>query len=211
MRGLAKGLVSGVAWLLAAPIGYPIRWLAALDARDQLFRMGSQAVSLIPGLFGNYVRRSYYAIVLDEVGDRLTVEFGTIFSRRCTRIGRDVYIGANCTIGLCDILDDVLIGSGVDVISGKRIHHFDRTDVPIRLQGGELKRISIGPDAWLGNKAVVMADVGRGCVIGAAATVTAPCEAMGVYAGNPAGRIRDRRGRSPRGDQPDRHGGSISS
>lgn len=202
MRTFGKALLTGIAWLIAVPLAYPVSWLAAFDARDQIFRTGSQAVSLIPGTIGTYVRRWFYVVTLEAVGAGLTVEFGTIFSRRGTRIGRDVYIGANCTIGLCDIRDDVLIGSGVDLISGKRVHFFDRTDIPMRLQGGELKRISIGPDAWLGNKAVVMADVGEGCVVGAATTVTSPCAALGVYAGNPAVRIRDRRGRPPEDGRP---------
>lgn len=189
---MLKTIANAAAWLLAAPIAYPIAWSRALDPRDQLFRSGSQAVALVPGIFGVFMRRQFYGITLASVGPGFTVEFGTIFSRRDTRIGSDVYIGAYCTIGLCDILDDVLIGSGVDVVSGQRVHNFERPDLPIRLQGGELVRISVGPDAWLGNKAVVMASVAEGCVVGAGSVVTSAGEPQGIYVGIPAKRLRAR-------------------
>lgn len=195
MRPIAKGAASALAWLVAAPLAYPVKWLAPLDGRDSLFRTGSQAVSLIPGTPGTLVRRQYYRTTLARVGRGLTVEFGTLFARRETEIGDNVYIGAFCTIGLCRIEDDVLIGSNVDVVSGKRVHHFDRTDVPIRLQGGTLRQVSIGPDAWLGNKAVVMASVAKGCVVGAGSVVTADTRPMGIYVGAPAARLKDRKAR----------------
>lgn len=192
MRGLIKGIVSLVTWLFAAPLAFPTVWLAALDRRDQLFRTASQSVSLVPGIFGVHVRRHFYRIALAYSGPGLTVEFGTIFSRRATRLGANVYIGAFCTIGLADIRDDVLIGSGVDVVSGQHVHNFERVDIPIRHQGGDLRTVSVGPDAWLGNKAVVMASVGPGCVVGAGSVVTSECEPMGIYVGAPARRLRDR-------------------
>lgn len=192
MHLLLKSMLSALTWLAAAPMAYPTVWLARFDPQDQLFRMGSQAVSLVPGIIGTHVRRHYYRIALASTGSGVTVEFGTIFSRRATRLGSNVYIGAFCTIGLAVILDDVLIGSGVDVVSGQHVHNFDRVDVPIRHQGGDLRTVSVGPDAWLGNKAVVMASVGRGCVVGAGSVVTVECEPMGVYVGTPARRLRDR-------------------
>ncbi|MDH3426998.1 MAG: acyltransferase, partial [Gemmatimonadota bacterium] len=109
-----------------------------------------------------------------------------------TNIGRNVYIGAYCTIGLCHLHDDVLLGSCVDVVSGKQVHFFDRTDIPIRKQGGQRLKLDIGPDAWVGNKAVLMASVGRGTVVGAGSIVTADCGEMGVYVGNPARRLKSR-------------------
>lgn len=192
MRSLTKAAASGIAWLLAAPLAYSIKLLRPLDPRDQIFRTGSQMVSLIPGVPGILIRRGFYGITLDSVGEGFTVEFGTIFSRRNTSIGEHVYIGAYCTIGLCTVFDEVLVGSGVDIVSGQRVHGFDRADIPIRLQGGEFKRPTIGPDAWLGNKAVVMASVSEGCVVGAGSVVTTACEPYGIYAGTPARRLRSR-------------------
>lgn len=196
MRALLKTVASAVAWVFTAPLAYPIRWMTPFDRYDHWFRFGSQVVSIIPGTIGVYMRRQYYRVVLDGTLEDLVVEFGTIFARRGTQIGSNVYIGAYCTIGLSTIEDDVLIGSSVDIVSGKRVHYFDRVDVPIRLQGGELEQITIGRNSWLGNKVVVMAPVGTGCVVGAGSIVTSPCEAESIYAGNPARRIRSRAGHS---------------
>lgn len=195
MRSLFNLVAGSVAWVFAAPVAYIVKWAAPLDTNSSLFQFGSQLVSMIPGMVGNYVRRSYYRIVLSQPLEGLVVEFGTIFAHRGSEIGRNVYVGAFCIVGLSRIGDDVLIGSNVNLVSGKRVHYFDKPDVPIRLQGGELKKISIGSNSWLGNKAVVMADIGEGCVIGAGSVVTAACEPESIYAGNPArlirGRIRD--------------------
>jgi len=178
--------------LVAAPLAYPVRWVAPWDTGDDVFRGGSQAASLLPGPVGVLVRRHYYRIALKTPAQNVTVEFGTIFSCRGTSIGRNVYIGAYCTIGLCHLHDDVLIGSCVDVVSGKQVHFFDRTDIPIRKQGGLRLKLDIGPDVWVGNKAVLMASVGRGTVVGAGSIVTGDCGAMGVYVGNPARRLKSR-------------------
>jgi len=192
MKKILKRIAIAGSWLLAAPIGYAVKWTAPLDPDSGFFRTGSQLVSLIPGLIGNYVRRSYYRIVLDSTPERFVIEFGSIFAHRGSEVGNDVYIGAFCIIGLSRIGDDVLIGSNVNVVSGKRVHNFERSDVPIRLQGGELSQVSIGSNAWLGNKAVVMADVGDGSVIGAGSVVTSDCEPESIYAGNPARFVRER-------------------
>jgi acetyltransferase-like isoleucine patch superfamily enzyme len=192
MKRLLRSIANAVGWILAAPIAYPVKWLAPIDGSDRLFQSGSQLVSLWPGLPGVYVRRSFYRKVLETPCEGLCVEFGTIFAQRGTEIGRNVYIGAFCVIGLSRIGDDVLIGSNVDLVSGKRVHNFDSADVPIRCQGGELDQIRIGANSWLGNKAVVMANVGEGCVIGAGSVLTSDSEPEHIYAGNPAQLIRRR-------------------
>ena len=92
---IIKRIMSAVCWLFAAPVAYAVKWTGPLDSDSGLFRTGSQLVSLIPGTFGNYVRRSYYRIVLDGRPERLAVEFGSIFAHRGSDVGNDVYIGAS--------------------------------------------------------------------------------------------------------------------
>ncbi len=190
MRWFLRQALYVVAWVVAAPVSVPVRLLARVDRRDEFFCFGSQFFAIMPGLPGVYLRRAYYDTVLPQGAPNLYTGFGTTFAQRDTRIGSDVYIGSHCNIGLSDIGDDVLIGSHVDVISGPRVHHIDRLDVPIRKQGGILERTVIGSGSWLANGAIVMAPVGMGGVVGAGAVVVQPCKPLGVYAGNPARLLR---------------------
>lgn len=66
------------------------------------------------------------------------------------------------------------------------MHGIRRRDVPIRLQPGKLKRITIGKDCWIGAGAIVMADVGDGSVVGAGSVVTKAVPPWSIVAGNPA-------------------------
>jgi len=69
-------------------------------------------------------------------------------------------------------------------------HDYNRAD--FSLKG---LPVVIEDDVWIGVRAVVMPGVtlGRGSVIGANSTVTRDTEPWGVYAGNPARKIGDRR------------------
>ena len=60
------------------------------------------------------------------------------------------------------------------------------------LQGGELRRIVIADDVWIGANSVVMDDVGAGSIVAAGAVVTDPVEPMSIVGGVPARQIRSR-------------------
>ena len=64
------------------------------------------------------------------------------------------------------------------------------------LQGGELKRIVLGDDCWIGANAVVMETVGTGSIVGAGSVVSQTVEPWTIVAGVPA-RTIGRRGESP--------------
>jgi len=192
MKDVLKITAAILCKMLIAPIAYPVRWLARVDRRHLVFQWGSQMMSRIPGLPGVYLRREYYKVTLGLRSRGFVIEFGALLNQRGIEMGDNVYVGPFCNIGLCVIEDDVLLGSGVDLVSGRHVHEFDRTDVPIRLQGGELRKIRIGRDSWIGNKSVVMADVAEGSVIGAGSVVTRSSEPYSVLAGNPAKLVRPR-------------------
>lgn len=192
MRSALRSTLSLLFLALVAPLALPVRWTRRVDRHDHIFRFGSQFVSLVPGLLGVYVRRAYYLTVLPRCGRDVVIEFGTILAQRDTEIGERVYIGAFCNVGTCRIGNEVLVGSNVDIISGRHVHYCDAPDVPIRDQGGIFEKISIGEGSWLGNRSIVMAEVGSHCVIGAGAVVIRPCEDYTVYAGNPARPVRSR-------------------
>jgi len=122
----------------------------------------------------------------------VAIAFGTLFSQIDTEIACGTYIGPQCNIGSCIIGRDCLFGSGVHILSGKNQHNIDDPVTPIRDQGGKLTKIRIGQNSWIGNCALVMADVGDGCVVAAGAVVVHPVADNTIVAGNPAKVIKSR-------------------
>lgn len=183
---------------MTLPVIAAYRIASAVSPRpvDNTYQGFSQLVSLLPGTMGNLLRRSFYRWTLQRCSRSCTISFGTLFATPEAEIGEHVYIGPHCMIGHATIEDDVLLGSNVDLLSGKRQHHFDRVDIPIRLQGGTYERITIGRDAWLGNGALTLADVGPHAVVAAGAVVVRPVGAWEIVGGNPA-RVLGRRGEAP--------------
>jgi acetyltransferase-like isoleucine patch superfamily enzyme len=192
MRAALKSLANGAALLLALPWYLVFRCNGFLLGRAKAFAGCSQALSLIPGLPGVYVRRAFYRLVLPRCGPDACLSFGTVFSHPSAEIGARVYVGLYCCLGDVTLGDDALLGSNVSVINGGEQHGTTRLDVPIREQPGKWPRISVGRDSWIGDRAVVMADVGNHCVIGAGSVVTAPVPDYGIAVGVPARVIRYR-------------------
>jgi len=193
VRSLAKGLLTALCRLFALPSALAYFASARILGPDKAFHGASQGMSLWPGLLGEYVRREFYRMTLESCSADCCLSFGVVFSKRGARIGRRAYVGTRCTLGLVTLEDDVLLASNVDVLSGSAQHRFDDPDRPVREQGGEFTRVTIGTDTWIGNRAVVMADVGRGCVIGAGSVVTKPLPDGSIAVGSPA-RIVGQRG-----------------
>ena len=75
---------------------------------------------------------------------------------------------------------------------GKNQHFFYETDTPIKDQGGKFEKIVIGENCWIGNGALVMANIGDHCIIGAGSVVTEDVPAYSIVAGNPARIIKNR-------------------
>ncbi|WP_459889895.1 acyltransferase [Desulfothermus okinawensis] len=115
-----------------------------------------------------------------------TIGFLTTFSDPRIKIGNGVYIGPKCDIGYVEIGKYTLIGTGVHIISGTKQHFFSRLDIPIKEQGGDLKKIVIGEDVWIGNGAIVGANIGKGAVVGAGSVVMSSVPEYAIVGGNPA-------------------------
>jgi acetyltransferase-like isoleucine patch superfamily enzyme len=117
---------------------------------------------------------------------------GTTFSQVGARIDARSYVGPGCVIGWAHIERDVLVASGVQITSGSQTHGVNDPTVAIRDQEGTRTLVRIGEGTWIGSSAVVMADVGRHCIIGAGAVVTKPIPDLVIAAGVPARVIRQR-------------------
>jgi acetyltransferase-like isoleucine patch superfamily enzyme len=194
MRAGLKALANGVALVLVLPAFLAYRLGAAVAGPDWAFPGWSQLFSLLPGLSGVYLRRAFYRLVLPRCAADCWIGFGTVLSHPTARVGRRVYVGVGCCLGDVTLEDDVLLGSHVSVINGGRQHGTERLDVPIREQPGEWPHVTVGRDSWLGDRATVLADVGRHCVIGAAALVTKPVPDYAIAVGVPARVVRYREG-----------------
>jgi acetyltransferase-like isoleucine patch superfamily enzyme len=159
---------------------------------DAVFMSFSQAISLIPGKIGIYIRAAFYRLACTDTSDEISVGFLTIFSHADTTIEKGVYIGPQCNIGKCIIKKETLLGSGVHILSGKNQHGFDDINQPIQAQSGSYQKILIGTDCWLGNSTLVMANLKDKTVVAAGSVVTKPGSRGDILAGNPARAIRNR-------------------
>jgi acetyltransferase-like isoleucine patch superfamily enzyme len=186
IKSTVKAVGRAIAAWLACPLASAYCLAAAAFGSSQAFPGWSQALSLLPGLTGVYLRRAFYRWVLPRCESGTVISFGTVFSHPTAEIGENAYLGVFCCLGDVTIEDDALIGSHVSITNGSRQHGIDRLDIPVREQPGQWPRITIGRDTWIGDRAIVMADVGRHCVVGAGAVVTRPVPDYAIVVGSPA-------------------------
>lgn len=183
-------IISVVLGILSWPMTIPLALLSRLS--DFVFLFCSQLLAFFPYVIGTVFRYEFYRFTLRKCGKNVMVGFGTVFVYRDIEIGDNVLIGMYNTIHHCDFGSYVLTAEGCRFLSGSRYHHFDRTDVPMALQGGELTRIEIADDVWIGANAVVMASLGQGSVVGAGSVVINEVVPGDIVGGVPAKTIRSR-------------------
>jgi acetyltransferase-like isoleucine patch superfamily enzyme len=192
MISIAKFALNAVAATTVSPAVVAYRLSRMAVGTQRAFPGWSQTFALVPGLTGAYLRRAFYRRVLPRCGDGCWIGFAVVFSHATAEIGRNVYVGPFCCLGDVTLEDDVLLGSHVSVTNGSAQHGTERLDIPIREQPGVWPRVTIGRDTWIGDRAVIMADVGAHCVIGAGAVVTKPIPDYAVAMGVPARIVRYR-------------------
>lgn len=126
-------------------------------------------------------------LILEKCGKCVNIEKGANFPSSAE-------LGDNSGIGIrAQINGKVVIGKNVmmgpDVCIYARNHAFDRTDIPMNLQGfAPEKPVVIEDDVWIGAKVIILPGVhiGTGAVIGAGAVVTKDVPDYAIVGGNPA-------------------------
>lgn len=191
-RKVVKRTIKTVFLVLVFPIYLLYLLLRMAGNTDAVFMSFSQAISLIPGKIGIYIRAAFYRLACTDTSDDISVGFLTIFSHADTTIEKGVYIGPQCNIGMCSIGENTLIGSGVHVLSGSRQHEFQDIQKPIQDQGGVFEKIRIGVDCWLGNTSLVIANLQDHSILAAGSVLTKPSSKGDVLVGNPAKCINNR-------------------
>ncbi len=185
-------LINGALETVGGLSGQALR--AATDRGWVYFPYASQALSQIPFSLGWKLRRAIYArSMTGGVGEGTTIHHGVVFDDHRSTIGREVWISAGVYIELCELEDYVMIGPRAVLLTAGSYHRFDRTDVPIKLQGnGERRPLRIGRGAWIGANATVMANVGHDAIVSAGSLVTRPVPPYAIVGGNPAQILRMR-------------------
>jgi acetyltransferase-like isoleucine patch superfamily enzyme len=148
------------------------------------------------GAVFNWIRIWYLADVLHVLGGRLGGHFQNdvyISNADNVRIGVNCHINEHVFIQGASIGDYVMIAPYVAILSSN--HNYERTDIPMVLQG-ETKNIPpvIEDDVWIGRNAVIFPGVriGRGSIVGAGAIVNKDVLPGSVVGGVPAKLIRMR-------------------
>jgi acetyltransferase-like isoleucine patch superfamily enzyme len=186
-RGVKRTLLA-VAALAVSPLTGLVRLEQALTRGEHLFVAFGQALALLPGRTGSFLRLGYYRFVLQACSSDVVVGFGSYFSHRQARIGRNVSIGAYCVLGMADLGDDVMVASRVSIPSGKRQHLDDEGGIT---RASHFESVRIGAGSWLGEGAIVLAPVGEGCIVSAGAVVLKPVPPHTLAGGNPAQVLRE--------------------
>ena len=185
-RDLVKSMAFGAAAVCIAPYLIAFRLRSAVLGRDRALEGSSQALSMIPGLPGRYLRQAFLSHALAGCARTAIIEFGTLFSQTGAVIDERAYIGPHCHLGLVHVEAYAMLAAGVHVPSGAHTHRHAETDEPIQLQPMDRKLVRIGAGSWIGSGAVILADVGKNTIVGAGAVVTRALPDNVIAAGVPA-------------------------
>ncbi len=141
---------------------------------------------MLPGVPGVFLRRAFYTMTLERCSAHCHIGFGSIISHRCTVIEKHAYIGSYALIGKAYIGEYCLIGSRVSILSGEALHKLDENGMWTPYSSELLVRVTISKNVWIGEGAIVSADIGESCMIGAGSVVSSKIKSNIMVAGNPA-------------------------
>lgn len=153
---------------------------------ERIFATFAQLLSLVPGHIGRYLRASYYLLTLQKCATDVSIGFCSFFAHPNAEVGNHVVISAFSIIGTVTLGDSVLIAARASVMSGGHQHRRKAPDNPNFKEKSYFDRVFIGSNTWIGEGAIVMANVGTQCVVGAGSVVTRNMPNHKVAIGNPA-------------------------
>jgi virginiamycin A acetyltransferase len=173
----------------------PLSGCCALERRfapssERVFNTCAQAVALLPGLPGMILRRGFYRLALDSCARDCFLGFGLIFTHRAVVIERDVYIGPYALIASSVLREGCLIGSRASILSGGSLHSPGPSGGWLPTDMTKMVQIEIGAGAWVGEGAIIIANLGAGAMAAAGSVVAAAVPSGVVVGGNPARMIR---------------------
>jgi virginiamycin A acetyltransferase len=190
MRGPIKTVLNYFAMLLVLPAAVTC-WVleSVFDGSVAAFTFWSHVMAQLPGAPGMFLRRAFYRLMLESCAENVTIEFGAILNRRA-ELESGAYLGAYALIGWVHIGRNSLIGSRASIPSGGHQHRFLPSGTWSPTDLSALRRVTIGANTWVGESAVVMADVGECCMVAAGSVVASAVPDGIMVAGNPARFVR---------------------
>ena len=181
---IKRSIVCGL-YLFVWPFGF-VSWLPyKLFGNAAAFGFFSKLLSLIPGKLGQYIRTAFYKMTLTQCHYDLMVGFCSFFSHPAVKVGRRVGLGSFTIVGPVNIGENVMISSRVSVLSrdSRNVKTLSTSAYSTVAPAGTT---SIGADCWIGEGAIVMASLGRHCMVSAGSVVTQQAPDHVVAIGNPA-------------------------
>ena len=191
LRQALKVTIDAIAIALMSPLSA----CCALERRlvpgsERVFSTCAQTVALLPGLPGMILRRGFYRVALDSCARDCFIGFGVIFTHRKVVVEPHVYIGPYALIAASILRAGCLIGSRVSILSGGALHEFGPDGRWAATNMNKMVQLEIGAGAWIGEGAIIIANVGTGAMAAAGSVVPTAVPARVVVGGNPARMIR---------------------
>jgi len=188
MKNLIKLAVFVVTFFIVLPL-VVLSWLEKRVTRTEaVFVTFSQLLATVPGPPGVWLRAAYYSGTLTDCSWECHIGFGSHFTHRGATVGYRASMGSYCVIGHADIGAHVMMASRVSVPSGKRQHLDEDGNLAPVLR---FDRVAIGERCWVGEGAIVLANVGAGSIISAGAVVIHDMPGGSLIGGNPAKVVKE--------------------
>lgn len=188
MRNIIKYLLNLLSMILVLPLIILCKLEEIIFSKngELIFHICTHILAIFPGLPGTFLRRAFYSQTLDECSLHCHIGFGSIFSHRSTTVDKHVYIGSYSIIGSANLGEHCLIGSRVSILSGKALHVLGDDGMWTPYSAERLSQVKLARNVWIGEGAIISADVGEGSMVGAGSVITTNVKPHVIVTGNPA-------------------------